>query len=333
MSLIVDINPVPWEILEQVKARLLKNRAKKQKRQPEKSGELRRVMRVDNGILAKQRWEEPSFIGGEDYAPFITVVTGGELGTKVITGVTGYEFDSGQPFDVNDLYVVTGYIYSQIGSFTVKLNDVPIGQLETPVVDTFTAFLFTWSRDAVTTEQIQSSIQNYYNVYGDGSIRERLAYELDGSTVVLTRPVNYSWQESTLSREQLYYQGSPVPNYYFDRATPDALANVAYPINLNWQVIVVNSAIFPEPEPGDNVRLDLVPNSPLPVGNRVDLYENIRIFADFGAFNTTQVHPTLPRQVFSSRKSSTVVSRTQSFTVNLPATPEEYTEFTRLSVL
>ena len=35
MSLIVDINPVPWEILEQVKARILKNRAKKQKRQPE----------------------------------------------------------------------------------------------------------------------------------------------------------------------------------------------------------------------------------------------------------------------------------------------------------
>ena len=63
MSLIVDINPVPWEILEQVKARLLKNRAKKQKRQPEKGKDLRRVMQVDNGILAKQRWEEPSFIG------------------------------------------------------------------------------------------------------------------------------------------------------------------------------------------------------------------------------------------------------------------------------
>ena len=66
MSLIVDINPVPWEILEQVKARLLKNRAKKQKRQPEKGTDLRRVMQADNGILAKQRWEEPSFIGGRD---------------------------------------------------------------------------------------------------------------------------------------------------------------------------------------------------------------------------------------------------------------------------
>ena len=65
MSLIVDINPVPWEILEQVKARILSNRAKKQKRQPEKGKDLRRVMQVDNGILAKQRWEEPSFIGSE----------------------------------------------------------------------------------------------------------------------------------------------------------------------------------------------------------------------------------------------------------------------------
>jgi hypothetical protein len=64
MSLIVDINPVPWEILDLVRARILRNRAKKQRRK-EKSGELRRMMQVDNGILAKQRWEEPSFILSE----------------------------------------------------------------------------------------------------------------------------------------------------------------------------------------------------------------------------------------------------------------------------
>jgi hypothetical protein len=64
MSLIVDINPVPWEILDLVRARILRNRAKKQKRQPEKGKELRWVMQVDNGILAKQRWEEPGFISG-----------------------------------------------------------------------------------------------------------------------------------------------------------------------------------------------------------------------------------------------------------------------------
>jgi hypothetical protein len=78
MSLIVDINPVPWEILDLVRARILKNRAKKQKRQPEKPEELRRVMQVDNGILAKQRWEEPSFIGG-DRIPFFAVVIHSEF--------------------------------------------------------------------------------------------------------------------------------------------------------------------------------------------------------------------------------------------------------------
>jgi hypothetical protein len=74
MSLIVDINPVPWEILDLVKARILKNRAKKQKRQPEKGKELRRVMQVDNGILAKQRWEEPSFISGEGVHYSISII-------------------------------------------------------------------------------------------------------------------------------------------------------------------------------------------------------------------------------------------------------------------
>ncbi len=67
MSLIVDINPVPWEILDLVRARILKNRAKKQKRK-EKPGEernLRRVTPADRGLLAKQRWEEPSFIASE----------------------------------------------------------------------------------------------------------------------------------------------------------------------------------------------------------------------------------------------------------------------------
>jgi hypothetical protein len=75
MSLIVDINPVPWEILEQVKARLLRNRAKKQKRQPEKGKELRRVMQVDNGILAKQRWEESSFIGDASIARIVVLLS------------------------------------------------------------------------------------------------------------------------------------------------------------------------------------------------------------------------------------------------------------------
>jgi hypothetical protein len=75
MSLIVDINPVPWEILDLVRSRIVKNRANRQKRQPEKPSELRRVMQVDNGILAKQRWEEPSFIGDDSIARIVVLFT------------------------------------------------------------------------------------------------------------------------------------------------------------------------------------------------------------------------------------------------------------------
>jgi hypothetical protein len=109
MSLIVDINPVPWEILEQVKARILRNRANRQKRQPEKPGELRRVMQVDNGILAKQRWEEPSFVGGD--VPYIAFVS----------------------FDAID------------DNFTIKVNSTTIGSVDFSQNQIFKACLFIWS--------------------------------------------------------------------------------------------------------------------------------------------------------------------------------------------
>jgi hypothetical protein len=89
MSLIVDINPVPWEILDLVRARILRNRAKKQRRQLEKLGELRRVMQVDRGLLAKQRWEEPSFFGEGGIHYSISIIDeddnyGDEYGTRDI---------------------------------------------------------------------------------------------------------------------------------------------------------------------------------------------------------------------------------------------------------
>lgn len=123
MSLIVDINPVPWEILEQVKARLLRNRANRQKRQPDKGKDLRRVMQVDNGILAKQRWEEPSFIGG---------------------GADGYIvfFNSNKVPDDN---------------FTIKLNDVTLGDVDFSLSD-YKAYLFTWSEDKENHEIIKERI-------------------------------------------------------------------------------------------------------------------------------------------------------------------------------
>lgn len=107
MSLIVDINPVPWEILEQVKARILRNRAKKQKRQPDKGKELRRVMQVDNGILAKQRWEEPSFIGSE------------RVFAIIFSSYVEYSFPGLKQVQVKQIPI----------SYTVKVNGSTVGNV------------------------------------------------------------------------------------------------------------------------------------------------------------------------------------------------------------
>jgi hypothetical protein len=66
MSLIVDINPVPWKILELVKARILKNRAKKENKGLDWSREsLKREMALQPmkpGPLLSKRRDEPSFV-------------------------------------------------------------------------------------------------------------------------------------------------------------------------------------------------------------------------------------------------------------------------------
>jgi hypothetical protein len=62
MSLIVDINPVPWKILDLVQARILKNRAKKSKKGMGWSKEtLRREMSQQQAPLISRRKDEPSF--------------------------------------------------------------------------------------------------------------------------------------------------------------------------------------------------------------------------------------------------------------------------------
>jgi len=69
MSLIVDINPVPWRILDLVKARILKNRAKKAKKGTDWSKEtLKREMSLRPGPLISKRRDEPSFLSGRQVA-------------------------------------------------------------------------------------------------------------------------------------------------------------------------------------------------------------------------------------------------------------------------
>jgi len=74
MSLIVSVYPVPWKILALVKARILKNRAKKKK-----EGEgwdpdnLKRQMQLQPGPLSRFKKQEPSFILGDETASWLLV--------------------------------------------------------------------------------------------------------------------------------------------------------------------------------------------------------------------------------------------------------------------
>jgi hypothetical protein len=75
MSLIVDINPVPWKILELVRARILKNRAKKAKDGSDFSKEtVKRVSSLQVGPLSKKRKEESSFVLDSGIHYSITII-------------------------------------------------------------------------------------------------------------------------------------------------------------------------------------------------------------------------------------------------------------------
>jgi hypothetical protein len=87
MSLIVDINPVPWKILDLVKARILKNRAKKAKKGLDWSKEtLRREMALSPAPLISRRRDEPSFVPS---GTFITYTIEGVRDFDVIGDGTG----------------------------------------------------------------------------------------------------------------------------------------------------------------------------------------------------------------------------------------------------
>lgn len=268
MSLIVDINPVPWEILDRVKARLLRNRTKKSKQQAKKPEALRRVMPVDDGILAKQRWEEPSFIfTGEDRIPYIVIVVGGPDSRRVIKSRPKLEFNYvslAEGPDAPYSYVpdpsseggwffgmwVPSYIkiyynfvqnytylgtpvYETIGDITVKLNELTIGVLTPPPIDTFIAYLFTWSNDSETHENIKKTIAN--NQYGERIARKEF-------TITTIAPTSKSGA--------------------YDIVTPPSDEDSSYYlIKLNWQVIVIDDVIVSEPEIEQELQLSLIPES------------------------------------------------------------------------
>jgi len=142
MSLIVDINPVPWEILELVKARILKNRAKRQPQ--EQLGELKRAMSLRPGPLSrKRREEEPSFVGQSNTPYFAFLISGNPRLIEIKTTVKpGYE--NAPPGELQ-LYDYE-YIYEQPGSVRFKLGEVVLGDIVPPTAaNTWIAYLFIWS--------------------------------------------------------------------------------------------------------------------------------------------------------------------------------------------
>jgi len=75
MSLIIDIDPVPWKILDLVRARILKNRAKKAKKGVDWSKEtLKREMSLQPGPLSRRKRDEPSFVPGARIHYSITIL-------------------------------------------------------------------------------------------------------------------------------------------------------------------------------------------------------------------------------------------------------------------
>lgn len=174
MSLIIDIDPVPWNVLEVVKCRILKNRAKA-KRAVENCGgsEKKRADSLRPGPLSRKRKDEPSFVLSGD-TPYIAIVTGGQYGHRVFSDV----FDTGVYPTLNgSLYggfygldTIKIPIYSVIGKTTVNLNGVAIGQLANPGVNNFVAYLFMWSENTNTQNEIISNIEtsewtNRYSPY------------------------------------------------------------------------------------------------------------------------------------------------------------------------
>lgn len=129
MSLIVQINPVPWKILELVKARILKNRAKKAKKGMDWS-DVKRQMSLQPGPLSRRRKDEPSFVfGGLHYSISILdgnvdyfkgKVTGGaRLPSGVLVNETVYWISKSPP----TLVPLAGIISNYPEYTAVKLQD------------------------------------------------------------------------------------------------------------------------------------------------------------------------------------------------------------------
>jgi hypothetical protein len=236
MSLIVDINPVPWEILDLVRARILKNRAEKQKRQPEKGKELRRVMQVDNGILAKQRWEEPSFIGGGK-TPYIAFVNSLRSAPYtdfwLIDELTKQNINPGQ----------TGSKQSAAIDYSFYINKYQPGEANGYPSN------YTPTRLKLLEFQLPTQSRDLEAPFG-ADISENELYPINHAEGFL-----FIWSNSASDQDQVKEFASLVPNLadlttYASGATNKLIENSFYlrPIT-KWTIYFIDSN---EPQPGDS---------------------------------------------------------------------------------
>jgi hypothetical protein len=236
MSLIVDINPVPWEILDLVRARILKNRAKKQRRQPEKPGELRRVMQVDNGILAKQRWEQPSFIGGGK-TPYIAFVnslrTAYYIDYWLVNELIKQNIDPGQ----------TGYKQSAAIDYSFYINNYQPGEANGYPSN------YTPTRLKLLEFQLPTQLADLEASFS-GDIFENQLYPINHAEGFL-----FIWSNSASDQDQVKQFASLVPNLAnltasVSGASNKLIENSFYlrPIT-KWTIYFIDSN---EPQPGDS---------------------------------------------------------------------------------
>jgi hypothetical protein len=281
MSLIVDINPVPWEILELVKARILKNRSKRQPQ--EQLGELKRAMSLRPGPLSrKRREEEPSFVSSEE-TPYIVVVTGGQYGHKYLSDVSTvvwFDYRNVPPTTAID---TVGYTYSDIGNVTVKFNGITVKELENPGVDNFIAYLFVWVENINTQKDIQANFDlRYANTYEN---QESTYYAVPNSEIFGTTGIPAG--QTPTGRKT-----SPNPN-------------VPYLVKLSWKIVFIDSSKIAEPGRGDNINLELVPNEPI----------NFKFSYQQNLPNLTIYSGYIDDSKINSIKGSTLLSNTQSYAV------------------
>lgn len=205
MSLIVDINPVPWEILELVKARILKNRAKRQPQ--EQLGELKRAMSLRPGPLSrKRREEEPSFVGQGNTPYFAFLISGNPTVEKIErTFKPGYE--NLMPYETDDRFNYN-VIYKPAGSVTFKLGGTVLGDIvSTGSANTWLAYLFIWSDNHETQKDLINSDKTFTS--GTYSVREFVPINFNDANIPTERQITavFDWKIIVIDKNKLLEPG------------------------------------------------------------------------------------------------------------------------------